>query len=40
MARGQESDIVKIWVDDHFGKERKIPMDFRRESSTRPTSMG
>lgn len=20
-------DIVKIWVDDHFGKERKIPMD-------------
>ena len=20
-------DIVKIWVDDHFGKERKIPFD-------------
>ena len=20
-------DLVKIWVDDHFGKERKIPMD-------------
>ncbi|MDZ4800855.1 MAG: amidohydrolase family protein [Bryobacteraceae bacterium] len=20
-------DLVKIWVDDHFGKERKIPLD-------------
>ena len=24
-------DIVKIWVDDHFGKERKIPMDLSKK---------
>ena len=24
-------DIVKIWVDDHFGKERKIPMDMSKD---------
>jgi imidazolonepropionase-like amidohydrolase len=23
----QKVDLVKIWVDDHLGKERKIPMD-------------
>jgi imidazolonepropionase-like amidohydrolase len=23
-------DLVKIWVDDHFGKERKIPMDLSK----------
>ncbi|MEO7651857.1 MAG: amidohydrolase family protein [Bryobacteraceae bacterium] len=23
-------DIVKIWVDDHLGKERKIPMDLSK----------
>ena len=23
-------DMVKIWVDDHFGKERKIPMDLSK----------
>lgn len=24
-------DEVKIWVDDHFGKERKIPMDLSKD---------
>lgn len=24
---GKKVDLVKIWVDDHLGKERKIPMD-------------
>jgi imidazolonepropionase-like amidohydrolase len=24
-------DLVKIWVDDHFGKERKIPMDVSKD---------
>jgi imidazolonepropionase-like amidohydrolase len=24
-------DLVKIWVDDHFGKERKIPMDLSKD---------
>ena len=23
-------DLVKIWVDDHFGKDRKIPMDLSK----------
>lgn len=23
-------DIVKIWVDDHFGKEKKIPLDLSK----------
>lgn len=23
-------DLVKIWMDDHFGKERKIPMDLSK----------
>jgi len=23
-------DIVKIWVDDHFGRERKIPLDLSK----------
>lgn len=23
-------DLVKIWVDDHFGKERKIPMELSK----------
>lgn len=27
MLVGKKVDIVKIWVDDHFGKERKIPLD-------------
>jgi imidazolonepropionase-like amidohydrolase len=27
---GQKVDIVKIWVDDHFGKETKIPMDLSK----------
>lgn len=26
----KRADIVKIWVDDHFGKERKIPMDLSK----------
>lgn len=26
----QKVDIVKIWVDDHLGKERKIPMDLSK----------
>ena len=24
-------DLVKIWVDDHLGKERKIPLDLSKE---------
>jgi imidazolonepropionase-like amidohydrolase len=24
---GKKADIVKIWVDDHLGRERKIPID-------------
>src|SRR5205085_2438092 len=24
-------DLVKIWVDDHFGRERKIPMDVSKD---------
>ena len=24
-------DEVKIWVDDHFGRERKIPMDLSKD---------
>lgn len=27
ILAGKKVDIVKIWVDDHFGKERKIPLD-------------
>lgn len=27
---GKKVDLVKIWVDDHFGKERKIPMDLSK----------
>lgn len=26
----KQVDLIKIWVDDHFGKERKIPMDLSR----------
>jgi imidazolonepropionase-like amidohydrolase len=28
---GKKVDLVKIWVDDHFGKERKIPMDLSKD---------
>jgi imidazolonepropionase-like amidohydrolase len=24
---GKKVDLVKIWVDDHFGREQKIPLD-------------
>jgi imidazolonepropionase-like amidohydrolase len=28
---GDKVDLVKIWVDDHLGKDKKIPMDLCRD---------
>lgn len=28
---GNKVDLVKIWVDDHLGKDKKIPMDLCRD---------